>query len=189
METHSAARVTTPPRRRWVLWVGIASLEVLLMGAAFVGGRLLAEQNLRTVRPPFAVQLPAQLPKEPAAGSGIVQKIQGQVLTLGRTSFGRREGQVVIGGPGAPDTIIGGPGAPDTSSQTEVVVTPETKFYKSVASGPAGNQRMPSGGQAQSQAEEASLTDVKVGNMVMVWGPKSGERITAEVIYIQSLGR
>jgi hypothetical protein len=70
-----------------------------------------------------------------------------------------------------------------------VVVTPETKFYKGVASGPAGNQKMPSGGQAQSQAEEASLTDIKVGNMVMVWGPKSGERITAEVIYIQSLGR
>lgn len=178
METHSAARVTTQPRQRWVLWVGIALLEVLLMGSAFVGGRMLASQNQRNTRSQFAVQLPAQLPKEPAAGSGIVQKIQGQVLTLGRTSFGGL-------GPGGSVQ----PGAPDTSSQTEVVVTPETKFYKSVASGPAGNQRTQSGGQAQSQAEEASLTDVKVGNMVMVWGPKSGERITAEVIYVQALGR
>lgn len=188
METHPATRVTTQPRRRWVLWVGIAFLQILLMGSAFVGGRLLAEQNRRSVRPPFAAQLPAQLPKEPAAGSGIVQKIQGQVLTLGRTSFAFGGPDVVSVGPGG----VGGsvrPGAPVTSSQTEVTVTPETKFYKSVTSGPVGNQRTQSGGQAQSQAEEASLADVKVGNMVMVWGPKSGERITAEVIYIQALGR
>jgi hypothetical protein len=145
---------------------------MLLMGSAFVGGRMLASQNQRNTRSQFAVQLPAQLPKDPAAGSGTVQKVQDTIITL------------TIGRGGAPGG--GGQGASGTSNQTEVAVTAETKYYKNTSAGSPGN---PGGGQAQIQVAEASLTDVKVGVNVMVWGTKSGERITAEVIYIQSLGR
>ena len=41
----------------------------------------------------------------------------------------------------------------------------------------------------QVQVADATIADVKVGNSVMVWGAKNGERITAEVIYIQTAGR
>ncbi|OGO43283.1 MAG: hypothetical protein A2Z04_00135 [Chloroflexi bacterium RBG_16_57_9] len=167
-----AAGIRTLPRRRWMIWGVIVLLQVLLMGSAFVGGRLLAQQNLRNTQSASSVQLPSQLPKEPAAISGTVQKIQDQVLTVGRMPSGR-----------------GNSNAPGASNQTDVAVNSETKFYKSVSSATGGNQRMPGGGQVQAQAEEGKLEDVKIGNMVMVWGPKSGERITAEVIYIQSPGR
>ncbi|MEW5718731.1 MAG: hypothetical protein AB1817_08910 [Chloroflexota bacterium] len=147
--------------------IGIIALQVLLMGSAFVGGRMLASQNQRGARPGFSNQLATQLPREPAAGSGAVQQIQGNIITLTRARGG-------------------GQGASSASNQTDVAVTAETKYYKNVSSSSPGAL---GGGQPQIQLQEASLTDVKIGNQVMVWGAKNGERITAEVIYIQSSGR
>ncbi len=147
--------------------IGIIALQILLMGSAFVGGRMLADQNQRGARSQFANQLPTQLPREPAAGSGAVQQIQGNIITLTRAR-------------------AGGQGASSASNQSDVAVTAETKYYKSVSSSSPG---APGGGQTQIQIQDASLTDVKIGNQVMVWGTKNGERITAEVIYILSTGR
>ncbi len=169
LELRSPTKPVKPPSRRWLLWLGVVLVELLLMGSAFVGGRMLAQQNVRNNRSQ-GFQLPAQLPKDPAAGSGSVQKIQDTVITLTR------------GRGGAPGTS-----GSSTSNQTEVAVTAETKYYKNTSS-QQGFQG-PQGGQAQVQVQDATLTDVKVGNYIMVWGAKNGERITAEVIYIQSAGR
>lgn len=163
--------------RRWALWLGVALLQFLLMGAAFVGGRMLAQQNLRNSRPGLATQLPSQLPREPPADSGFIQKVQGKVLTLGKMP------------PGGAGVIIGGSGGPDLSKQTEVVVSSDTKFYGMIQPKPEEMQKMQSGGQFQFRAEDASMDDARVGSMIMVWGTKSGDRTTAEVIFIQSLGR
>jgi hypothetical protein len=155
-------------RRRLVI-LGIIAVQILLMGSAFVGGRMIGEQNRRTNRPVGSLQLPSQLPKDPAAGTGSVQKIQDNVITLGRG----------FGGPG-------GPGGQSSANPTEVAVTPDTKFYKNTATSQPG---MPGGGQTQVQVADATLADVKVGNNLIVWGTKNGERITAEVVYIQTGGR
>lgn len=56
-------------RKRLVIIV-IAFIQILLMGSAFVGGRMLGEQNRRTNRPAGSVQLPAQLPKDPPRAQG-----------------------------------------------------------------------------------------------------------------------
>ncbi len=168
MERYAAAKGLPRPKRRRVLWLGLVLVELLLMGSAFVGGRLLAEQNRRNARQPFALQLPSQLPKDPVAGSGSVQKISDTVITLSR------------GRGGAP----GGGGA--ASNQTEVAITAETKYYKNTSSGSPGG---PGGGPVQLQVEDATVADVKIGSNVMVWGTKSGERINAQVIYVQSSGR
>jgi hypothetical protein len=173
MEIRPAARATTRSRQ-WMVWGGLIALELLLMGAAFVGGQMLARQNTRNSRSPGLVQLPAQLPKDPVAGTGSVQKVQDTVITLTR---GRG------GAPGGP-----GPGASAASNQTDVAVTADTKYYKNTSSGSPGNPGAP-GGQTQLQVQDATLADVKVGSTIMVWGPKNGERITAEVIYIQAAGR
>lgn len=170
------AAVWPKPRRRWALWLGVALLQLLLMGAAFVGGRMLAQQNLRNSRPGFATQLPAQLPKEPPADSGFIQKVQGKVFTLGKMP------------PGRAGFVIGGSGGPDLSKQTEVVVSSDTKFYRMIQPKPEEMQKMQSGGQFQFRAEDASVDDARVGSMIMVWGTKSGDRTTAEVVFIQSLG-
>jgi hypothetical protein len=160
------------PKRSILL--GLAVLQILLMGAAFVGGRMMAGQSRRGPGQGMA-QLPSQLPKEPMAGSGTVQKIQNSVITLSRGGFGGPPGQ---SGPG------GGPGGGSSSSnQTDVAVSADTKYYKSTSSGGPGMPGASGGGQIDVQ--DATLSDVKVGNMVMVWGAKNGERITAEVVYIQ----
>ena len=156
-------------KRKRLIILGIAFVQLLLMGSAFVGGRMLGEQNRRTNRPVGSLQLPAQLPKDPATGSGSVQKIEGNLITLGRG----------FGGPG-------GQGGQSANNQTDVAVTAETKFYKNTSTGQPGN---PGGAQTQVQVADATLADVKIGNNVIVWGTKNGERITAEVVYIQSAGR
>lgn len=152
-------------RKRWII-LGIVFVQLLLMGAAFVGGRMIGEQNRRANRPVGSLQLPAQLPKDPATANGAVQRIQENVITLGRG--------------------FGGPGGQSSSNQTEIAVTADTKFYKNVSAGQPG---MPGGGQTQVQVADATLADVKIGNNIIVWGTKSGERVIAEVIYIQTAGR
>jgi hypothetical protein len=166
----------TQPSRRWLVLVGIAFLQILLMAAAFVGGRMLASQDQRNIGQLSATQLPSQLPKDPAAGSGTVQKVQSSVITLSQGGGPGGGGPSGQGGPG---------GESSTSNQTEVTVTAETKYYKSTSSGMPGMPGVSGGGQTSVQVQEASLTDVKVGNMLMVWGTKNGEYISAEVIYIQ----
>lgn len=158
-------------KRKRLLILGIAFLQILLMGSAFVGGRMIGEQNRRTSRPTGSVQLPSQLPKDPAAGSGSVQKISDTLITLGR-GFGGPQG-----------------GGQSASNQTEVAITADTKFYKNTSTGQPGQPGSPGGGQTPVQVADATIADVKVGNNVMVWGTKNGERITAEVVYIQSGGR
>ncbi len=148
--------------KRSVLIGGLIFLQLLLMGAAFVGGRMLGEQNRRAARPAGGMALPSQLPKDPAAGNGTVQKIQDTTITLGRG----------FGGP---------PGGANASAETQVTVTADTKYYKNAAS---GNPGMP-GGQTAIQVQNATMADIKIGNRVMVWGVKTGERIAAEVVYIQ----
>ncbi len=167
MTMSSATRAGVSPRRRWVLWIGLALLQLLLMGSAFVGGRMLAGQNQRGNRS-TAGQLPSQLPRESPAASGSVQRIQGQVLTLGRG----------FGGPG-------GQGGSNANNAAEVAVTADTQYYKNTAS----NSPQPGGGQPQFRADPATFDDVKVGASILVWGTRNGQRITAEVVYIQNPGR
>jgi hypothetical protein len=176
MSLRILAKWSPEVKRRWLKIAGIAVLQLLLMGASFVGGRMLAQQGARG-RGQFAIQLPSELPKDPVAGTGSVQKIQGDTITIaaGR-GFGGFGGQ-------------GGQGGQTANSQIDVATTAETKYYinttASVAAG-AGGQR---GTQTQVQVAAAALNDVKVGGTILVWGPKSGQRITADVIYIQSAGR
>ncbi len=111
------------------------------------------------------------------AGSGTVQKVQESAITLSQGGGSGGGGPPGQGGPG---------GDSSTSTQTEVTVTSDTKYYIGASSGGSGMPGPAGGGQISVQLQEANLTDVKVGNMLMVWGTKSGERITAQVIYIQS---
>ena len=162
--------------RRTLIVLGLVFLQVLLMASAFVGGRMIGQQNQRTNGLAPNAQLPSQLPKDAAAGNGSVQKIQDNVITLSQGGgFG--------GGPGGPPGQGGS--TTSTTSQLEVTISSETKYYKSTSSG-GGMPGMP--GQASTttvQVSEATLSDVKVGNQLMVWGTKNGTRITAEVVYIQ----
>ena len=162
------------PRRRWPYILGAISLVVLLIGAAFVGGRLLARRHTVHYSGPgvFRLSRPAELPKEPPETSGPVQKVEGKVITLEEPVGGRG---VIYSGPE-------GTTKEGEWKQIEVVVTHDTKIYKAI---PPSPEEMEKGGEFQQKVEEATLADVQVDEQIEVWGQRSGDRITAEVIYIQ----
>lgn len=162
------------PSRRWMIVAGAVLLQLLLMGSAFVGGRMLGDQNGRRAGG-AGFQLPSQLPRTPSAGSGSVQKIQDNVFTI-TPGFGG------FGG--------GNRNSSSDTTPVDVATSAATKFYlNSSAGGGPGGPGFQGGGQVQVTVADATLADVKVGNNVIVWGVKNGARITADVVYIQSGGR
>jgi hypothetical protein len=171
------ARPAEQPRRRWVLWGGLAAVVILVIGAAFVGGRLLSQRHLVRTSGPGVVEVKkaAELPDEPPVASGPVQKVEGKTITL----------ETAAGGTGI---IYFGPGGVEKKEgewkQIQVVVTQDTKIYKGI---PLSPEEMEKGGEFQAKVEEATLADIKVGDHIVVWGQESGERLTAEVIHIQRM--
>ena len=163
--------------RRVLVYGGVAILLVLLVGAAFVGGRLLAGGEPGRFMLPFlgrggptgAVHpipevIPApELPKEKPTISGKVAQVEGRRITV----------QLPEGGPGQVSIVEWG-------KAVEVVVTRDTKIWKEepihISAGNTPEKKI------QQNVEEATVEDIKPGEMVKVWGKKSGDRITAEVI-------
>ncbi len=174
MET-TLSKGTSSSHRGFIV-AGILLLQALLMSAAFVGGRLIASQQLGANGQINSLSSP--LPNASPAGSGTVQKVGDNTITLARGSGG---------GLGQPPGSAGQTVA-STTSQTQVAVTPETRYFKSTSAGMPG---MPgeSSAQNQMQVRQATLSDVKVGNTVTVWGTKDGDRVAAEVVYVQTFGR
>jgi len=174
---NEAQRPHSPPRRRWLYILGAGTLVVLLVGAAFVGGRLLSQRRLVRTSGPGVVHIKqaAELPHEPPAAVGPVQKVEGKTITLETAAGGSA---VIYFGPEGVEKKEG------EWKQIEVVVTQETKIYKGV---PLSPEEIKKGGEFQMKVEEATLADIKVGDHIEVWGEESGERIIAEVIHIQRM--
>jgi len=174
---NEAQRPHSPSPRRWLYILGAGALVVLLVGAAFVGGRLLSQRRLVRTSGPGVVHIKqaAELPHEPPAAVGPVQKVEGKTITLETAAGGSA---VIYFGPEGVEKKEG------EWKQIEVVVTQETKIYKGV---PLSPEEMKKGGEFQMKVEEATLADVKIGDHIEVWGEESGERIIAEVIHIQRM--
>lgn len=165
------------PRRRRLYILGAALLVVLLVGAAFVGGRLFGQRHLVHTSGAGVVKIKkaAELPDEPPVAVGSVQKVEGKTITLEA--------------PSGSATVYSGPGVEVEKKegewkQIEVVVTQDTKIYRDV---PLSPEEIKKGGEFQQKVEEATLADIKVGDLIEVWGEGKGERITAEVIHIQRM--
>ncbi|MCZ7573685.1 MAG: hypothetical protein M5U01_34470 [Ardenticatenaceae bacterium] len=161
-------------QRRWVWWGGVALMIVLLLGAAFAGGRLLAQQNVTPATQGVQLSRPAELPEEPPVAMGPVTKVEGKTVILEMPAGG---GGVVYSGPGGTTKKEG------EWKQIQVVATQDTKIYRDIPIKPEELQK----GRQQLQVEEVTLADVKVGEQIEVWGQKIGDRALAEVIYIPRL--
>ena len=163
--------------KRWALWGGLAAVVILVIAAAFVGGRLLSQRRLVRTSGPGVVHIKqaAELPDEPPAAVGPVQKVEGKTITLETATGGAA---VIYFGPEGVEKKEG------EWKQIEVVVTQETKIYKGV---PLSPEEIKKGGEFQMKVEEATLADIKIGDHIEVWGEESGERIIAEVIHIQPM--
>ena len=165
-------------RGRRTVWLVLAGgpLLVLLVGAAFVGGRLLAWQPPREdvevvqmgeggesvqVVGEFEFEEPEQMPDEKAAVIGVVTRRDGNSLFVGTDLTGV--------GHNRPDGSIemewNGP-------EVEVVVTHDTEIYEEDIETDT----------AQIFWEPGSLDDIAQNAVVKAWGEKRGDRTVARVL-------
>jgi|GEM_PF-5193206 hypothetical protein len=153
-------------RPRWLLWGGVALAVLLVLGAAFVGGRLLG-------RRPQATEVrfipPEELPARPPEASGLVKEIQGNLITL------------EVPGPGGGAIYSGPEGVRKEGEwrELQVVVTQETQIFRRL---PPSPEEMCKGGTVRGRVEEASLSEIEPNAQIEVWGREEGGRIVAEVI-------
>ena len=181
-EESSSAKKQSP---RWLLWAGLGVLVVVIVAAAFVGGRLLARQHLVNPAGIISVEMsmPDILPQEPPAATGTVGRVEGKVITVDALQAGSGGGVMIVSAGDSGQTLEQ-QGQQGETKKTEVVTTNETRFYKLIQ---PGMDELQGGGVFQMKAEEGTLADVQSGQMVQVWGDKSGDRVTADVVCITGL--
>jgi hypothetical protein len=171
-------------RRMVGLVLGSVLLLVLLVGAAFVGGRLLARRPTQSgvivgpggnqggvvyYQDAPAPERPEELPDEEPDVAGVFTRRDGNSLFVGTGSMV----SVSVGADGAIETEYDGP-------ELEIVVTHDTEIYEERI------EIRPEEGTAEHTLKPGSVEDIGVGSMVQVWGEKRGDRVTARVLVYQS---
>lgn len=156
-----------PARPRWALWAGLIAMAALVIGAAFVGGRLFGtKQPIHARRPIMVTERPKELPDRPPTTIGIITHIEGKIITIEKPNPGSGE---------AIAPLIRGREGNETE---EIVVTQETAIYRDKPIKPEPGEKLPPG-----EVEKIELADLRVDEVIFVWGEKHGDRVVAEVIY------
>ncbi len=178
-------------KRSVLLIAGGSALVLLLVSAAFVGGRLLSGQGLplpgplsggqmimmgqggKTVSTRLDIEPAKELPASPAVTKGIFQRRADSSLFIGT-------GQVSVlaqqkqGGAISMTSHYDGP-------LVEVVLTHDTTIYRDVTlkqfNGPS-----PDGQKLQQVLEPGSADEIGENSVLTVWGDRRGDRITASVL-------
>lgn len=177
--------------KRIYILIGVVALLLVLAAGAFTAVRLLASQNRGEGEPgiqvfedvyddgsgPVTVRTiidPApELPQEEPATAGILTRVEDNSLFVG-TGNTSVNVQIVNGEPSVA-TDFSGP-------EIEVVVGRDTLIYQDVTN-PDIDQSQ--GGEYRFQQEVRqvdSLTDLKEGSNITVWGRRSGDRVVADVL-------
>jgi hypothetical protein len=178
-------------RKAFVIGGGIV-LAFVLIGAAFVGGRLLTGQDLPGWTPggllsalsgggqagqySYNVQAAGELPPTAADVRGLFDHRQNGSIFIGTG----RESVVVK--PGQGGEVVAG--TTHDGPTLEVVVTPQTLIYDDVTFKQFDGQ--PSGGQKLQQVLAPGSLDaleaIGQGTLVTVWGKPTGQRVIADVV-------
>jgi hypothetical protein len=163
---------------------GIVALALLIVGAAFIGGRLLNGQGMGTSSDngsgpsfngpggPISMDFkPAEeLPERPADVVGMFDHRQDKSIFIevgGRVTVQRDKDGNATGD--------------STGEMTEIVVTTQTTIYEDVTLRQYDGQ--PTEGQTIQQAlEPGSLDDIGPAYRILVWGRESGGRFIAEIL-------
>lgn len=166
---------------------GIVVSILLLMSAAYVGGRLLngqplsgSELNLfpdsngsKRVISRDDIQPAQELPQTPADVWGLFDHRQNNSIFVGT-------GNVTVG------VLTDRSGNVDTTSEydgpvVEVVVTSQTTIYQDLTMRQL-NGPPPAGQKIQQVVEPGSIDEIGESSTVAVWGRKTGDRMIADVL-------
>jgi hypothetical protein len=178
-------------KRSLLLIAGGIVLVLLLVGAAFVGGRLVSGQGLALPLQPSGERMitlgqggqyartrldvdPApELPPSPPDVRGIFQRRADNSLFIGT-------GQVSVMAQKSQGGVITMTSHYD-GPLVEVVITHDTTIYRDVTmkqfDGPP-----PAGKKLQQVLEPGSVDEIGENSMLTVWGDRRGDRITARVL-------
>ena len=200
MEENLEPKIENKPNKKKILTiVGIVAGVIVLVAAAFIGGRFLNQRATQggslislggTTGGGNAVAMSVQiipapeLPTTPQDVTGLLAERKDNSLfiqTFSMDTTGGGTGVVV-----SSSSSTSGDGTTITSGSTndgpkvEVVVTKDTKIYKDVTpmtlnpgDGPTTIQQVMAAG---------SLDDITSQTMITVWGRKVGDRVIADVI-------
>ena len=192
-------------KSRRKLIIGVSAVVALLVAGAVVGtwlvgvGPLGGEESAATPFERFMDEGIPGLPEGTPAAMGLVTNVTATILDLaepvGMGQMERTEGGEMPGGGGMPEggemPWRGGGGDEESDStgfpedleteMVQVVLSKETKVLKLVTSiGRIMEDEDP-------EFTEVSLADIETGQMIMVWGEESGDRIYADTIVLQRL--
>ncbi len=178
-------------KRSVLLIAGGIALVLLLVSAAYVGGRLLSGQGLplpaslsgermvtlgqggKYMSTKLDIEPARELPASPAATKGIFQRRADSSLFVGT-------GQVSVMAQKNQTGVISMSSHYD-GPLVEVVLTHDTTIYRDVTlkqfNGPP-----PEGQKLQQVLEPGSADEIGENSMLTVWGDRRGDRITATVL-------
>jgi hypothetical protein len=173
-------------KRKSLIVGGLAVLVLLLVSAAFVGGRLLnqtapsgslvpggavagGKPRMRIEVEP-ASELPTSAPD--AIGPFVERKDNSLFVAFGSKFMilTNKDGSVQMDGM-------------DRGQRLEVVVTTDTTLYKDVTGEQfARNAPLPADGRVQQKVEAGSLDEIGSNSFVSAWGERRGDRLIAKVL-------
>ncbi len=162
-----------------ILIAGLLVLVALLAGAMFVGAQLLAAQGQPTQGGKQAQMLQDQtipakeLPQTPADVRSVLDHRKDNSLFVGTgviiSSLQKDQSGNVTSSSSYSGPIV------------ELVVTPQTIFYRDVTARQFIDGQRPSG-RIQQVVEPGSLDEIGKDSLIHAWGKKTGDRIIADVI-------
>lgn len=175
----------TPRKSKLPLIIsGIVLLVLLLGGAAFVGGRLLNGEGIPGfsfggARSTVQQVLPAEeLPRTPADVNGIFDHRKDNSIFVGTGNITGSKGQDASGNVHVTLSHDG--------PVIEVVVTTQTKIYKDITqqqyNGQSIHHLLDEGQQVRQVVEPGTMGEMGQLSFITVWGRKSGDRYTADVL-------
>ena len=191
VEKFEESSKSEPKKGRVGLLIGGIVLVVLLVGAAFVGGRLLNAQSpdqgtgggltittgkgggeaRTTVK--LDMEPAKELPATPADVRGVFQRRADSSIFIGT-------GRVSVMAQKSQDGTISMTSNYD-GPMVEVVTTHDTTIYCDVTMKQFNG--LPSSGQKMQQVvEPGSLDDIGENSMIVVWGERRGERVVATTL-------
>jgi hypothetical protein len=196
METQETATPTPPtPRKPRLPYIAGGIIVVLLLvGAAFVGGRLLNGQEIPGFSSKFGPEGGGGPQTRRETGSGLDNDIQPakelpQIPADVSGLFDHRKDNSIFVGTGQVTMTVqrDQSGNAQTSSghdgpTVEVVVTPQTIVYEDVTSRQFKGQPPAKGQKVQQVLELGSLDKIGQNSMITVWGKKTGDRFIADIL-------
>ncbi len=177
-------------KKRALIVAGVAVLVVLLAAAAYVGGQLLSGQGLPVQASGGGLQF------KTSQGGKTAQQVKMDIQPakeLPQTAADvkglfdhRQDNSFFVGTGNVKMTAMKDQSGKVTTSAThdgpvvEVVVTGQTTVYRDVTMEQFNGQ--PPQGKIQQVVEQGNLDDIGQNSTLTVWGKKSGDRLTADVL-------